>query len=203
MIFPRLKQEQVQLEDLFSDLVDTINELVVILEGEVDPQLQNKFEGAQHNAKDVLNTLSTKIRQMISEICSKKLCANRFSRASRASRLVEGAANLAEKKTRLKYLQINLEQKAKLRNLELPRQGWMPFLVLVAVVTSILVMVRSLKKLIRITWMKANKVSSHEISVHTSCMQLNFSRLLAPEPGVLDLLHFSILVVKRLSIQFS
>ena len=115
---PRLKQEQAKLEVLLGDLVDTFNELEVLLEGEVDPQLLNKFESAQHNAQDVLSALSTEIRQMMQEIRSNKSGASRVSRASRASKLVEAAAELAEKKTRLKYLQIEAEQNAKLAQIK-------------------------------------------------------------------------------------
>ena len=71
------------------DLIDTFNELEVLLEGEVDPQLGNKFKSAQHNAQDVLHALSTEIRQMMQEIRSNKTGA---SRVSRASKLVEAAA---------------------------------------------------------------------------------------------------------------
>ena len=51
LILPRLKQEQARLEGLLGGPVDTFNELEVLLEGEVDPQLLNKFESAQHNAR--------------------------------------------------------------------------------------------------------------------------------------------------------
>ena len=95
------------------DLVDTFNEHEVLLEGEVDPQLQNKFESAQHKAQDVFNALRTEIRQIMQEIRSNKSGASRVSRASRASNLVEAAAELAEKKTYLKYLHIKAEQNAK------------------------------------------------------------------------------------------
>ena len=102
LILPRLKQEQAKFEDLFCNLVDTFNEFKVLLEGEVDLQLQNKFESAQHNAQDELNALSTEIRQMMQEIRNNKSGASRVSRASRASKLVEATTELAEKKTRLK-----------------------------------------------------------------------------------------------------
>ena len=81
LILPKLKQEQAKFESLLGYLVDTFNELEVLLEGEVDPQLQNKFKSAQHNAQDVLNPLSTEIRQMMQEICSNKSGASCISRA--------------------------------------------------------------------------------------------------------------------------
>ena len=117
-----MKQEQAKLEGLLGDLVDTFNELEVLLEGEVDPQLLNKFESAQHNAQDVLNALSTEIRQMNQKIRSNKSGSSRVSRASRASKLVEAAAELAEKKTRLKYLQIEAEQNAKLAQIKAAKE---------------------------------------------------------------------------------
>ena len=43
-ILPRLKQEQVKLEGLLGDLVDTFNELEVLLEGEAFPHLQKKLK---------------------------------------------------------------------------------------------------------------------------------------------------------------
>ena len=122
MILPRLKQEQAKLEGLLGDLVDTFNELEVLLEGEVDPQLLNKFESAQHNAQDVLNALSTEIRQMMQETRSNKSGSSRVSRGARASKLVEAAAELAEKKTRLKYLQIKAEQNAKLAQIKAAKE---------------------------------------------------------------------------------
>ena len=88
------------------------------MEGEVDPQLQNNFESAHHNAQDVLNALSTEIRQIIQEIRINKSGASHVSRASKASKLVEAAAELAEKKARLKYLQIKAQQNAKLAQIK-------------------------------------------------------------------------------------
>ena len=96
LILPRLKQEQAKLKGLLGDLVDTFNELEVLLDGEVE--LQNKCESAQYNSQDVLNALSAEIRQMMEEIRSNKSGASRVSRASRASKLFEAAAELAEKK---------------------------------------------------------------------------------------------------------
>ena len=84
--------------------------------------------------------------------------------------------------------------------INLKRLGWMPFLVLVAVVTSILVILilididPKLKAVDKDYLVKkylsdhqdsgANEVSSHDSLVQTLCKQLNLSRLPAPEPGV-------------------
>ena len=69
-----------------------------------------------------LNDLSTEIRQIMQEIRSNKLGASRVSRASRASKLVKAAAELAEKKTRLKYLQVEAEQNAKLAQIKAAKE---------------------------------------------------------------------------------
>ena len=208
LILPRLKQEQAKLEGLLGDLVDTFNELEVLLEGEVDPQLLNKFESAQHNTQDVLNALSTEIRQMMQEIRSNKSGSSRVSRASRASKLVEAAAELAEKKTRLKYLQIEAEQNAKLAQIKAAKE----LEIAQARVDALSGVGRGsdigigddpkLKEVDKDYLVNkylsdhqdsgANEGSSQDSLVQTLCKQLNLSRLPAPEPGVFtgDPLHY-------------
>ena len=208
MIFPKLKQEQAKFEGLLGDLVDTFNELEVLLEGEVDSQLQNKFKSAQHTAQDVLNALSTEIRQIMQEICINKSGASRVSRASRASKLVEAAAELAEKKTHLKYLQIEAEQNAKLAQIKAAKE----LEIAQARVDALSGVGRGsdidigddpkLKEVDKDYLVNkylsdhqdsgANEVSPHDSLVQTLCKQLNFSRLPAPEQGVFtgDPLHY-------------
>ena len=190
------------------DLVDTFNELDVLLESEVDPQHQNKFESAQHNAQDVLNALSTEMKQMMQEMRSNKLGASRVSRASRASKLVEIAAELAEKKTRLKYLQIEAEQNAKLAQIKAAKEleiAQARVDALSGVGRGSDIDIGDDPKLEEVDKdylvnkylsdhqdSRANEVSSHDSLVQTLCKQLNLSRLPAPEPGAFtgDPLHY-------------
>ena len=189
------------MKGLLGDLVDTFNELEVLLEGEVDPQLQSKFESAQHYAQDVLNAPSTEIRQMMQEIRSNKSgAASRVSRASRASKLVEATAELAEKKIRLKYLQIEAEQNAKLAQIKAAKE----LEIAQARVDALSGVGRGsdidigddpkLKEVDKNYLINkylsdhqdsgANEVSSHDSLVQTLCKQLNLSRLPAPKPSV-------------------
>ena len=177
------------------------------MEGEVDPQLQNKFESAQHKAQDVLNAFRTEIRQMMQELRSNKSGASRISRASRASNLVEAAAELAEQKT-LKYLHIKAEQNAKLAQIKAAKE----LEIARARVDDLSGVGRGSdidigddpkpeeidedyfvnKYLSDHQDSGANEVSLHDSLVQTLCKQLNLFRLPAPEPGVFtgDPLHY-------------
>ncbi len=190
---PTLKMAKVNFEKVWSAVVETFHEIEILSGGLIELKIQEKFESAERKAMELLNTLSIEIRQLAQETRSN---LSRVSHGSKASQLAaEAAAELAEKKTKLKYLKLEAEQKAKLAQLEAEKE----LAIAQAKVDALSNVSRGGdiaahdlpdlpevdKKVLVDKYLHNNPhVDTSDSVVHTLCNHLTLSRLPVPEPGV-------------------
>ena len=114
-----LKQAKVNFTGVWSTVVDIFHDIEELSGGVAELKVQEKFEKAEKMSMELLNTLGVEIRQISQESRSNLSGA---TRSSKASKLAEAAAELAVKKTKLKYLKLEAEQKARLAQLEAEKE---------------------------------------------------------------------------------